>query len=616
MTNAKYSKLYALVKVLMEEKALLSVLVVFAIGLALSEGISVGLLVPLLSADNPSSALNTIPVIGDLLKYINDIPADRRMIMVAVFLAFAVVGRGTAQFGAQYMASILRLRVQQRLLNRIYARMTAADVSFIVRHDSGTLRNLLNEQTQRAGGAVQSTADIIIALFTIALYAGFLIVISWQMTLAAMVFIGLGYLLMKVLGRSWFAWSGERLSAAHSKLHSVVNETLLGVVLIKLRNADPFMNKRYASGVDDLVHVERRRSFFLELQNPAFMSATGLFICILLIMGSYIYGTEDRSWVGLFLLFVISLYRMMGPATRLVTSQAQIASNLHAFDAIETFMHEAETSQMADGTIPFKGLEDGVRFEGVSLTYDENRGAALGDVSLEIKTGQMLALVGASGSGKSTLVSLLMRLRDPSHGRVLINGTDMREYAVASWRRKISAVSQDVVVFNDTVRNNLIFGLEDVSDDDVWQALRIAEAESFVRDMPHGLDEKLGEGGGAVSGGQRQRLALARAILSAPEILVLDEATSQLDSITEAAIQRAVLDMKHKQTVIIVAHRLSTIRHADKIVVMDKGKIAEMGTHAELYACNGKYRHLFDTQQLGITDDESGRATDAPHSLA
>ena len=606
MTNPNSNRLHALLTVLMEEKAQVAVLGLFAIGLALSEGLSVGLLVPLLSADNPNTALNAIPVVGDLLKYVNDVPTDSRMIMVAGFLAIAVVGRGLTQFGAQYMAALLRLRVQKRLLTRIYASLTGADVSFIERHDSGTLRNLLNEQTQRAGGAVQSTADIIIALFTIALYASFLIVISWQMTLAAVVFIGFGYVMMKLLGRSWFAWSGERLSAAHSKLHGVVNETLLGMVLIKLRNADPFMKSRYGADVDDLVYVERRRSFFLELQNPAFMSATGLFICALLVMGSVVYGTEDKSWVAMFLLFVISLYRMMGPGTRLVTAQAQIASNLHAFDAINGFMRDADATKMADGEKAFQGLEEGVAFDNVSLTYDANRGAALDCVSLEIKTGQMLALVGASGSGKSSLVSLLMRLRDPGAGRVLLNGVDMRDYEVASWRRKISAVSQDVVIFNDTVRNNLVFGLDGITDEQVWQALRLAEAENFVRDMPHGLDEKLGEGGGAVSGGQRQRLALARAMLSAPEILVLDEATSQLDSITEAAIQRAVLDMKHKQTVIIVAHRLSTIRHADKIVVMDKGKIAEMGSHTELYASNGKYRHLFDTQQLGITDDESG----------
>lgn len=591
----------------MESKSHFMALVAFAIGLAISEGLSVGLLVPLLSVDRPNNAFIAIPGIGNLLGAVNDVSVDQRMIFVALLLACAVVLRGVMQFGAQYMAALLRLRVERRLLNGIYACVIQSDISFIERHDSGTLRNLLNEQAQRAGAVIQSTADVIIALFIITLYAGFLIVISWQMTLAAMIFVMGGYFLMKHLSRSWFVWSGEKLSAAHSEIHSIVNETLLGIVLIKLRNANPFMSARYASSISNLIHVEQRRNFFLELQNPAFMTATGLFICILLIMGSYVYGTQDHSWVGLFLLFIISLYRLMGPATRLITSQAQISTNLHAFEAIENFMRDAEATKMPDGAVTFGGLHHDVLFEDVSLTYDENRGAALQHVSFEIKAGQMLALVGASGSGKSSLVALLMRLRDPSEGRILINGIDLREYAVASWRRKISTVSQDIVVFNDTVRNNLIFGLEGVSDDDVWEALRIAEAENFVREMPNGLDEKLGEGGGSISGGQRQRLALARSVLSGPEILILDEATSQLDSITEAAIQHAILDMKHKHTVIVVAHRLSTIRHADNIVVMDRGGIAEMGTHAELYAHNGKYRHLFDTQQLNITDDEGNR---------
>lgn len=587
------------------EKARFFWLVILSMGLALSEGLSVSLLIPILEADSTgSSAFAHVPVLKDMMAYINAIDPEMRLTVVTAVLAVAVLARGLTQFGTQALSAIIPLNVQCQVMDKVYGELVTADLAHAADFDGGEIRNLLREHPQRAASVVQSFASIIVSFFIIGLYGLLMLALSWQMTLAAMVFVIFGYLLMKGLSGPWFKWSGVKLSDALSRMHAMVNETLVGLVLIKLRNAEGLMRGRYGQGIEDLRHVEVRRNLFAELQNPVFMTATGLFICTLLILGTVVFGVEDKSWTGLFILFIVCLYRLMGPATRLVTSQAMISANLHAFDEIQAFLSRAQASRLPDGDVPFTHLDRAIGFDGVSVVYDEKRGPALDDVSFEINNREMIALVGPSGSGKSTLVSLVMRLRDPDGGRVTLDGRDLREFQVATWRARISAVSQDIVLFNDTVRANLTFGLQSVDDERVWNALKFAAADEFVRAMPNGLDEKLGEGGGALSGGQRQRLALARAILSEPDVLVLDEATSHLDTITEAAIQRTIQEVRAKHTVLIVAHRLSTIRHADRIVVMEAGRVAEIGSHDELFNKGGVYRRLFDSQQLELDMDE------------
>ena len=342
--------------------------------------------------------------------------------------------------------------------------------------------------------------------------------------------------------------------------------------------------------------METRRNFFSELQAPVLSTVSGLFICALLILAMLVYGSSDRSWTGLFIFFILCLYRLIGPASRLITAQSVIASNIDAFADMERFIEEAARSRLPNGTRPFERLHDSVRLDRVALVYDTIRGPALEGANLEIRRGEIVALVGASGAGKTSVLTLLMRFRDPTSGRVLVDGTDLRDYDVTSWRRRVAAVSQDIVLFNDTVRNNLCFGLGQVTDEALWAALRDASADDFVRDLPGELDAPLGDAGSKLSGGQRQRLALTRALLSDPEFLILDEATSHLDSITEATIRQTIESSRGRRSALIVAHRLSTVRNADRIYVLDQGRVIEWGSHDELHAASGQYRRLFDAQ--------------------
>jgi subfamily B ATP-binding cassette protein MsbA len=379
-----------------------------------------------------------------------------------------------------------------------------------------------------------------------------------------------------------------------------LTETLFGLALIKLRAAEDLMKRRFGVLVEQFRYVESRRHLFTELQSPVLNTLAGLFICSLLLLALAIYGTGDRSWTGLFIFFIICLYRLIAPASRLITAHGVIAGNLDAFAATESFIADAARSRLPNGSQPFRSLARSVQLEGASLTYEEDRAPAIEAVSLEIRRGEIVALVGASGAGKSTVLTLLMRLRDPTEGRVVVDGRDLRDYDIVQWRRRVALVSQNIVLFNDSVRNNLTFGLADVSDDQIWASLCEASADDFVREMPGALSAVVGDAGLKLSGGQKQRLALARALLARPELLILDEATSQLDSITESSIQSAIESSRGRRSVLIVAHRLSTVRAADRIYVLHKGRVVEHGAHADLSTAGGQYERLFASQNVDV----------------
>src|SRR5262245_38887499 len=450
--------------------------------------------------------LANIPVLSSLAAALAQIPATQRLLVITGLLAIALLLRGGMQLGSQFLSTLIPLRLHCAIMQRCYDALVEADFAYMPERKFGELQAVLRDHPQRAAGVLNGLLTAIVSIILVAVFAVLMLLVSWQMTLAAVVFIAVAHLIMRTISRPWFAWGGQRLTKVTAELNGAVVETIHGLPLIKLRAAETLMKKRFAHYIDQFRHVEVWRNFFNELQSPVLSTISGLFICSLLILAMVVYGSSDRSWTGLFIFFRLCLYRLIGPAGRLITAQSVITANIDAFAEAERFIDEAERSRLPNGTRRFERLRDGVRLDQATLVYDATRGPALDAATLEIRRGEIVALVGPSGAGKTSVLTLLMRFRDPTPGRVLVDGIDLRDYDVTSWRRRVAAVSQDIVLLNDTVRKNLCLGITSVYVEVLWAALRDASADGFVRELPGGLDAPLGDSGSKLSGGQRQRL--------------------------------------------------------------------------------------------------------------
>ncbi|MDE2237603.1 MAG: ABC transporter ATP-binding protein, partial [Elusimicrobia bacterium] len=301
---------------------------------------------------------------------------------------------------------------------------------------------------------------------------------------------------------------------------------------------------------------------------------------------------------GEFFTFLASFFAAYGPIKNLSQLNASLQLMLASADRVFAILDEKPSVVERPDAAAFRGLERCLRLEGVSFRYPSRPQPALSGVDLELKRGEIVAVAGPSGSGKSTLVHLLLRLFDPGSGRILLDGRDLREFSMASVRERIGLVTQETILFNDTVAGNVAVGKPQASQEDIRKALEVADAWGFVSQMPQGMATQLGDRGLRLSGGQRQRLAIARAVLKNPPILILDEATSNLDAASESSVQSALERLFPGRTVLLIAHRLSTLKGADRIVVLRRGEVAESGRHEELMARDGIYATLYRFQQL------------------
>jgi ABC-type multidrug transport system fused ATPase/permease subunit len=310
-------------------------------------------------------------------------------------------------------------------------------------------------------------------------------------------------------------------------------------------------------------------------------------------------------------IFFVLLFRILGPLSIISISRNNIIIHLDAFREFDAFLTSTERARERDGNILIDSFSDEIRFEDLSFSYRPDGPKVLDRISFVVPKGHMVAIVGPSGSGKSTIINLITRLYRPNSGRVCVNGLDLNELAVSSWWRRLGVVTQDIVIVNDTIRANLCFGLQaQVSPDQIRSAARLAAIDDWIESLPEGYDTVLGDRGSRLSGGQRQRVALARAFLRDPEIIILDEATSALDTLTERTIQKQLTTLSRRKTMIVIAHRLSTVRRADTIILVENGRVAEMGSHNELINKRGIYWRMIDSQSLDLIEDDEVMPTE------
>lgn len=459
------------------------------------------------------------------------------------------------------------------------------DVNFIQQSISASFLNLLREP------------------LLIIVFLGIAISISWQLTLIALLLFPFLLYFISRIGLRLHKVSGVTQEKM-ADITSVLQETISGVKVVKAFGMEEFENRKFADATkkyfQQVLKIHRMRN----LSSPVteFLSALAA-VVIIWFGGREVLETQNLQPAE-FLGFLFAIFQLMPPVKELSSVHNRIQESSAAGKRIFEILDTEPAIQNASNSIVLREFKDSIKFENVSFFYEQfpnsverNGRAVLKHVNLRLRKGEIIAIVGPSGGGKTTLIDLIPRFYDPIDGRILIDGIDLRQIELKSLRDKIGIVTQETILFNDTVRNNIAYGLDDCPMEEIVEAAKAANAHDFIMEMPNGYDMTIGERGTKLSGGQRQRLSIARAILKNPPIMIFDEATSSLDSESEILVQEAIEHLMKHRTSFVIAHRLSTIRNADRIIVIDKGKIVQTGQHHELIKQKrGLYKKLYDMQ--------------------
>ena len=526
------------------------------------------------------------------------------LVLVAVGM---VVLRSGLQFGSKAAVAYLQAKAFKDIYARMFDQVMTMSYARSSKYKFGDLAQYLNDSA--VVGTVFNQLNVVLGnLLILFAYIALMFWLSWPMTLAAVLALVLLSRSLTTVVRKVRTISEAHLPA-RVKMGVLAAEFLIGLKLLHIFSRRKFARERLADAVEAAVRQERRRNVWTAVILPATQAVTVIGVAGFLVLGYFVLGASTESALPRLLTFLFVLYRFMPLFGNINDSRAQFSRNYPLLRRVSEMLRTDDKEYTTDGGRPFSGLRTAVEFRNISMSYDEAERPAVSDVGFTIPKGGMVALVGESGAGKTTIANLVLRLYDPTEGGIHVDGEDLRQLDLHQWRSRIGVVSQDTLLFHSSVRDNIAFGRLGATDDEIEDAARRAHAHDFIMELESGYDTVVGDRGYRLSGGQRQRVAIARAILRDPEILVLDEATSDLDSNSERIIQRAMNELRSKRTVIAIAHRLSTIAMADQILVLDRGRIVERGTHQELLAQGGRYAGLWWIQTAG---DVNGHAEGSP----
>ena len=519
------------------------------------------------------------------------------LVFVCLFLLVAFFFRNLGRFCASYFMAKARVGAIKDLRRDIYNKILILPLSFYSKQKKGDIMARITTDVQEVEVSILNWIEMLIKdPLTIIFYFAFMVTLSPKLTLFVLVILPIAGLLIGKVGKALKKQSKESQSRLAGMI-STIEESISGLRIIKGFNAIRYseekfdeQNKAYSK---TLLGVHRKR----EMSSPMseFLSAI-VVIIVLWFGGKLILSGGSNIGAADFITYIVVFSQIISPAKSFSQGYYNIQKGVASADRIFEILDADEVITDKENPIRTDRFNQSIEYQGVSFRYGKDD--VLKDINLSIQKGKVVALVGESGGGKSTMVDLLPRFYDVSEGRILLDGHDLRDYKISDLRGLMGIVTQDTILFNDTVFNNIAFGMENVSKEAVVEAAKIANAHDFIMEMEHGYDTTIGDRGMNLSGGQRQRLSIARAVLKNPPILILDEATSSLDTESERLVQDALSKVMSQRTSIVIAHRLSTIQHADEIIVLQKGQIIERGKHDELIALGGVYKRLNDLQAI------------------
>lgn len=568
------------------------VIVILGILSSLAEGLGISLFIPFLQSVShiTSQAHSQNLLVGTLNQIFGNLSFNSRLVVIPLCIFGSVLLKNCLVYGNTVLFSWLNWQISDRLRRGIYKQLLSVSFGYLERNQSGRFLSILDKETWQTSQALSVFISLITSACTIVVFVILLFLISWQLT----VLVAVAMLLI-----SWSVQSvtrqvksvGKQAARANAAFVSRALEGLSGMKVIRAFGRESYEQKRFEQASQEVCMAFRRLDVISGAVNP-FSEV----LSTALLTGNLIVALQDQSNLPTLLTFIFMLYRLQPQMKLFDSARVNLGGLTGSVEQVMELLNRADKTYIFSGKLPFKGLKQAIAFNCVTFRYDPLEKPVLQQISITIPCGKTTAIVGPSGAGKSTLIGLLCRFYDVTTGDIYVDGEPLKQLNLADWRSRIAIVSQDTYLFSSTIKENIAYGRLDATTDEIVAAAKLAHAHDFILELPQGYETKVGDRGVRLSGGQRQRLALARAIICNPEILILDEATNALDSISEHLIQEVLQSFGQNRTVIVIAHRLSTIEQADQIIVMEKGRVREKGSIQSLLQLNGLFAQLYHLQ--------------------
>lgn len=517
------------------------------------------------------------------------------MYIIAIIIILFLLKNFTNYLGLYY-ATHLRNGVIKDIRTEAYQKVVKLPFSYYSATTKGDVIARITTDVNEISNSFMNFLEMIVKQpLTIVFTLVSMFVLSTKLTLFVLVFIPIAGFIISKVGKSLKKRS-MRVQEQQGKVLSILEETVGGLKVIKAFTAESIFSRKFKAINENLFNSSNAVANRQNLASPLSELLGIVVIGVLLVYGGYLVFEDETMEAGFFLGYIVLAYNILTPAKDISKASYSLKRGDASAERINALLETNVTIADKPDAVEKSSFEENITIENINFRYEEKN--VLKDFSLKVGKGQTVALVGQSGSGKSTIANLLTRFYDVQEGSIKIDGIDIRDYKLSALRGMMGLVTQDSILFNDTIRNNIILGKENATDAEIIDALKIANAYEFVAGLPKGINTNIGDSGNKLSGGQKQRLSIARAVLKNPPIMILDEATSALDTESERLVQEALENMMQNRTSVVIAHRLSTIQKADRIIVMQKGRIVEQGTHDELIAHNGTYKKLVGMQSF------------------
>ncbi|MBE9166874.1 ATP-binding cassette domain-containing protein [Pleurocapsales cyanobacterium LEGE 06147] len=587
-----------LLNIVKERPLLFFLIIIFSFSGAIFNGVSTALIVPIVvvflgnSEDNISEQLTILKPIFSLFE---SFQGEQKLIVMIGAIILAIFLKNATNYTSIMLGNYYSKYLVNRLRLEGLTLLLEVGMDFYVKNQIGDIINRINLEVEKTAAAIRNGTGILINSITILTFIYFLLLISWQLTIITTILLGIVVSLNQFFVNYSRKLGGELAEKSRQYSRGIM-ELILGIRLIQTVSNEKYEYEQIKQLIKQREKAQLQSLSISAIIGPLNEISGIIAILFLILLGRYLFTQQIQEFAPILLTYLVILFRLLPFIGQLNNARTQFANNIPSVEIVADFLRRDNKLFLSTGNKRLTQLTQGISFEKVSFSYPGHDKIILKEINLWIPKGRTIALVGASGAGKSTIADLLPRFYDPTNGRITIDGVDLREYDLRSLRQTMGVVSQDTFLFNNSIRYNIAYGMPEVTEEEIVAAAKRANAHEFITQLSQGLNTEIGDRGVMLSGGQRQRIAIARALLRNPDILILDEATSALDTVSERLVQEAIEELSRDRTTLVIAHRLSTIQKAYQIVVLDRGKIVEIGNHEELLAKNGYYARLYALQ--------------------